>query len=70
LNAIISFVTYLRRRPGHCGVCGVPGDLRHADVTMQRFVCDECIDHVIVAHHALARAGIAKPDPQLSERNP
>jgi hypothetical protein len=66
----VTFVKYRRRYAAHCGVCGVPGDQQFADLTMQRLLCDECVNHVIVAHHALARAGIERPNPLLSERNP
>lgn len=65
-----SFIRWHFTTAAHCGVCGAVGDFTMQDCTMNRFLCPECIEPALMAHRALREAGIERPEPWLSARNP
>lgn len=45
-----------------CGVCDKHESMSHYDSDLKKLVCNECVDHLVVAEKALRMAHLISPE--------
>jgi hypothetical protein len=58
------------RRTGNCHVCGIKSEVHARDLDFGgRYVCDECLPHLVNAEKVLRGAGLVPPSDELIEKH-